>query len=630
VERKTKAATQTGVYLFIVAAILVGANLFSYGVYKRFDVTKNERYSLSKGSARLVHDGLKQDLQIDVYVTRGLPKFDAFIQDLTDLLNEYEHAGAGKLHYSIIEPKTDEQRQAAKDAGLQEAAFGEGSKTGKDQAMISRGFMGMAFKYGSEKEAIPVMSPDQSQGLEFWITNKIREIRDRADDIHQKIGILTGKDEIKLTDANLVASQPGRGQGPNLKGIMQQALPFYQFEDVDLQNGDAEVNKELVGLIITQPGKDFSEKELRRIDQFLMLGNKSLAVFAGAVNMKASDASMKAELNLHGLDKLLEGYGIEMKKDVIFDWGRPLVMRVATQGQPVQIGDFGIMQAQHDSRLDDKEQVLDQSFPAFFRLEEIAVPFPSTIVPHPEKQPSCAVKALIRSTPRATVLTTDTVDEKAVLVGPRGEMSREAGPQGEYGQHVVAVAVGDKEDGDKSKCLLKSAYEGKEGQGVTAAAVSAQPSRVLVVASPQFLNNPFARQGNAPPMPPQMQMMGGIGGDEDLQLISQFYAQQYLTGTILAFKNTLDWMAGDTDLIAVSAKLLSDTNLTYSDIRKPDKAATDPDAAKKQAEEYEGEITKVQQRVQLTLIVLPALLFAAFGILRWRLRERARADIRLD
>jgi hypothetical protein len=631
VERKTKAATQTGVYLFIVAAILVGANILSYGAYKRFDVTKNERYSLSKGSARLVHDGLKQDLQIDVYVTHAGPKFEAFIQDLTDLLNEYERAGGGKVHYAIIEPKTDEQRATAKELGLQEAAFGEGSKTGKDEFKIAKGFMGMAFKYGSEKDVIPVMSPDQAQGLEFWITNKIREVRDRADDIHQKIGILTGKDEIKITDANLVAAQGGRGAGPNLKGIMQQALPFYNFEDVDLQNGEAEINKELVGLLITQPGKDFTEKELRRIDQFLMLGNKSLAVFAGAVNMKASDASMKAELNLHGLDKLLEGYGIEMKKDAIFDWGRPLVMRVQTQAQAIPIVHYGMLDAQHDGRLDEKEQVLDQAFPAFFRLEEMAVPFPSTLVPHPEKQPNCAVKAVIRSTPKATVLTTDAIDEKSVITTPGRELPADVGPKGEYAQHVVAIAIGDKEDGkDKTPCKLKSAYEGKEGQGVSAPAESKEPSRILVVASPQFRANPFARAGNAPPMPPQMAMMGGMGGDEDLMFISQSYAQQYLTSTIIAFKNTLDWMAGDTDLIAVSAKLLSDSNLTYSDIRRPDKQATDPDAAKKQAEEYEGEITKVQQRVQWTLILFPAALFAAFGVLRWRMRESARANIRLD
>ncbi len=288
-ERKTKAATQTGVYLLIVAAILVVANVISYSAYKRFDVTKNERFTLSKGSARMVKEELKQDLQIDVYVTRGLPKHEAFIQDLSDLLDEYERAGGGKVKYSLIEPKTEEQRAAAREAGLQEAAFGEGSETGSDQMNISKGFMGMVFKYGSEKEAIPILSPDNSLGLEFWITNKIREIRDRADNINQKFGVLTGKDEIKLTDQNLIAGQPGR-PGPNMRGILEQALPFYKFEDVDLQGGDAEINKELVGLIITQPGKEFTEKELRRIDQFLMQGGKALVAFAGAVNLKGADA----------------------------------------------------------------------------------------------------------------------------------------------------------------------------------------------------------------------------------------------------------------------------------------------------------------------------------------------------
>ena len=65
-ERKAKAATQTGVYLAIVAAILVAANVISLGVYKRFDMTKAERFTLSKGSAHLVRERLKQDLQIDV------------------------------------------------------------------------------------------------------------------------------------------------------------------------------------------------------------------------------------------------------------------------------------------------------------------------------------------------------------------------------------------------------------------------------------------------------------------------------------------------------------------------------------------------------------------------------------
>src|SRR6185437_1753638 len=159
---------------------------------------------------------------------------------------------------------------------------------------------------------------------------------------------------------------------------------------------------------------------------------------------------------------------------------------------------------------------------------------------------------------------------------------------------------------------------------------SKDKSRLLVVSSSEFLANPYARAGNPPPMPPQMMMMGPMGGDEELQMISQPYAQQYLTETILAFKNTLDWMGGDSDLIAVSAKLIGEPNLTYLDIEKPKTAAADPDQAQKATEEYEAQITKVQDRVKWTMTLFPALLFALIGLARWRWRESQRASITLD
>ena len=70
--------------------------------------------------------------------------------------------------------------------------------------------------------------------------------------------------------------------------------------------------------------------------------------------------------------------------------------------------------------------------------------------------------------------------------------------------------------------------------------------------------------------------------------------------------------------------------LAYLDIDQPKEAATDADAAKKQAEERAAEVTKVQSRVQWTLILFPAALFALFGIFRWRWRESARANLTLD
>jgi ABC-type uncharacterized transport system involved in gliding motility auxiliary subunit len=615
-ERRTKAATETGVYLFVVAAILVVANIISYGLYKRFDLTKNERFTLSQGSARLVREGLKQDLMIDLYVTRGMPKVDAFVQDLIDLMTEYERASNGKVKYTIIEPKTDEEKKAAKEAGLQEANFGDVSETGQDQTTISRGFLGIAFKYGSEKDAIPILSPDPqaSQGLEFWISTQIREIRDRADDVYQKFGIITGKDEIKLTDQILMASQ-GRPGGPTIKGVLDQYFPFYKFEDVDLQNGDAEINKELVGLIITQPGKDFTEKELRRIDQFLMLGGKAVAIFASAVNMKANDASMKAELNTRGLEKLLDGYGIEMKKDVVLDWGRSYRIAMQTQlGQMVGYQAPGIVQAQHDTRRDKNTQYLDQEFPSFFRVEEVSFPFPSTLVPHPEKQPEAELKVVARTTARTTVDTSANVDLK---------ISANWKPTGEYAQRAIAIALEGK---------IKSAFHGQgDALGIETSPVSKEKSRVLVISASQFLANPFARAGNPPPMPPQMAMMGAFGGDEMLQMLSQPYAQKALAGMILSFKNTLDWMSGDLTLLATSSKLLGESNLAYSSVEKPEEAVEETEESwNKKLEEYRSERSRVQWRVQLTLSLLGPLLFALFGLVRWRMRESARGNISLQ
>jgi ribosomal protein S14 len=154
---------------------------------------------------------------------------------------------------------------------------------------------------------------------------------------------------------------------------------------------------------------------------------------------------------------------------------------------------------------------------------------------------------------------------------------------------------------------------------------------LLVVSVSQFLANPFARAGNAPPMPPQMAMMGPMGGDQDLQMLAGPYAQRFLTATILALKNTLDWMGGDSDLIAASAKLLGEPNLSYSDIQKPKADEADDEAAMaKKMEEYKQERAQVQGRVQWTLTFLPAAVFLAFGLARWRLRESARASISLS
>ena len=614
-ERRAKAATETGIYLFILVAIVVGINVLSHGcgpirgVYTRIDATRSERFTLSQGSGRLLGT-LKQPMEVEVYVTRGLAKLDAFVGDLDDLLKEYERAGGGKFRYKLIEAKSEEQREAAKEAGLREAAFGEGSETGEDQASIKQGFMGIVFKYGSEKDVIPILSPERTDGLEFWITNKIRELRDKADDISHRIGVLTGKEEIKLSEPNLIAGQGGKG-GPSMQSIMQQALPFYKFEDVDLKDGETEIDEGLVGLIITQPGKDFSDKELQRIDQFVMHG-RSLLVVAGAANMKSSDSTMKASVDLHNLDKLLTGYGIEMSKDVAMDWGRLMRIPMMTQsGNMSWVFLPGIAQVQYIPGIDEEQQMLNNAFAGFFRLEELAFPYPSSLTLKQDKQPGAKMEVVARTSPRTTVASGESIELRP---------STDFEPKPPFEQRAIAAAVEGK---------LKRSMTPADGIEIPEAAK--EDARVLVIASGQFLANPFARSGKGPDLGPQFAMMGNVGGDEMLQAISQPYAQKYLTNTILAFKNTLDWMAGDSDLIATSAKILGDPNLTYSDIQPPDLSETATDEEVKAViEKTKQARKKVQTRVQWTLTLLLPALFGLLGIALWRVRENKRSTLSLD
>lgn len=611
-ERKKKAATESSALLFVIALIVVAVNVLSYFMYWRADMTKAEKYTLSEGSGRLIRsidDGEK--IQVDAYVTRGLPKLDAFVRDLRDLLQQYKEKGGGKFDYRIIEPKTEEERKEAEEAGLQKLQRIEGSDT-EDRAEVAQGYMGLVFTYKTQRDKIPVLSPDYNTGLEFWITNKIRELKDAGDKTKHKIGVLTGHDEIKLSDANLVPGGAGQG-APTIQAIIGQYFPFYEITEVDLKEGDAEIDEALDGLLITQPGKELTEKELRRIDQFVMRG-KSLAVLASAVNTKSGDATMTATLDTHGLEKLLLGYGIEMRKDVVLDFGRPFRVRVDTLTGPRTMIFPQMLDVREDSRFSGNEALLDTSFAAFFRIPQASFPFASSLALHPDKQPQLGdkLRVVARSSPASLVETGDTVDLRP---------ARQWRPKGEFNQQAIAaVAEG----------TLKTAFPEGDKMGVEAPGESTSAARVLVLSSAQFFANPFVRSGKGPDLGQMGMMMPHGGGDEFLNMIAVPYVQTIGTTFILQTKNLLDWMTGDVDLLAASAKILMEPNLAYGDVVKP-KAGEDMSEEQliKEEERIRKDRKRTQYWIQSTMTFGIPALFVGLGVVLWRIRESRRQNINL-
>jgi hypothetical protein len=146
-----------------------------------------------------------------------------------------------------------------------------------------------------------------------------------------------------------------------------------------------------------------------------------------------------------------------------------------------------------------------------------------------------------------------------------------------------------------------------------------------VIASSQFITNPFARAGNPAPTPPQMQQFGSPPGDRELLTVAQPYAQNYLTATILSLKNILDWMSGDADLIATSAKILGEANLTYTSVDKPVfKADESEEEIRKKDEEYRMSRERLQNKIQWSLTLGLPLVFALLGVWRYQARRKRR------
>ncbi len=608
---RRKVATETGLYLIVLAAIVVVANVFSAGASKRWDATANDRYTLSEGSKRLVQS-LKEPMQVDAYVTRGLARLEVYVDDLNSLLSEYEAAGAN-FKYTLIEAKTDELKQQAKDAGLQPMQFASQADTGDDGAAIQMGYLGIVIKYGSEKGTVP-LDPRFSHGLEFLLTNKIREIRDKADEIKHRIGVVTGKDELKLTDTNLMPRQGGGQGGANLKGILDQYFPFYEIVDVELK-ADEPIDATLAGLIVTQPQKDYTEEELRRIDEFVMLGGKALTVIASAVNIKPNDPQMKATFSTHGLEKLVGGYGMNLQNNLLLDYGAQFQIIVPAQGGFTSVRHPPVAHVADDPRFEEDERTLDTTFASFFRLNEAAFPYPSSIELLKDKQPAdVTIKAVARTTPNTTIVTDESIDLTLKQKGWE--------PKPPFEQHVIAAVAEGK---------LKSAFAGSEdNKGIDVPETAPEPSRVLLIASSQFITNPFAYSGNGPELGGQFAMFGNVGGDQTLIAIAGPYAQRYMTNTILGVKNTLDWMTGDQDLLEVSAKIIQDPNLKYAKI-DPKEIPVDAteEELKKIEDSMKAERKNTQKSIEWTLTLGIPFLFGLFGLFRWRTRNVKQAELKL-
>jgi ABC-type uncharacterized transport system involved in gliding motility auxiliary subunit len=365
--------------------------------------------------------------------------------------------------------------------------------------------------------------------------------------------------------------------------VLQRMLPNYRLEEVA---ATSEIASEVRALLVIEPTTEVTEAELRNIDSYVLAGG-SLGVFGGSMKVAIDQPpEISAQPTNSGLNRLLEPWGVRMNEDIVADANCEYLPLRTAMGLPMPVPyppapqiTFTEEQSEH---------------PALFRLRGTQLFFASSIETLDVFR-ELEGQVLMQSSEQSWALQGEQISLR--IRDPRRErweMSDRVGPL------AVAVAL---------DAQLPSAFPG-EGE----ARRSESPVRVMVVGTSTMMRDEF------------------LGDPQQVN-------PEQLAGPMAFVLNAIDWLAQDSDLIAIRAKTIEEPALDVPRaVSEAEEDAVEASEAGDEAEANEAverhreamrawDSRKAWYRWGNTLLI--PLAFAAFGIVRWQTRQRKKANLKL-
>jgi len=385
----------------------------------------------------------------------------------------------------------------------------------------------------------------------------------------------------------------GGHAGPSLaQGLtsLKSVLKLYDVREVDATQ---EIDTGLAALLIIGPQEPFSTDELRRIDQFVMRGG-SLGVFGGALAIDLAGQTGPSGRSVDSrLDGLLSAWGVRLVSKIVADaqcsrapMRGPMGFQVLVPYPPIPLLQLTEEQLEH---------------PVMFRLASPMLPF---VAPLEVSDAPAGVQITVLA---SSSQDSWTMSGPTISLEPRNprdwQMTSDAGP------FTLMVAI----EGE-----LPSAYvapmDEKSPNAIQAPTSAEGDVRVLVSGTSSFLEDAF--------MPPPTQQ-------GDIQM----------NAALALALNAIDWLAADSDLIAIRAKTVEEPALDI-----PDSVLAAENTARAAAEEgdQEGVNSALGERRAaiaswdakrrayrwVNTLGIPFLV-ALFGLFRWRQRSNKKKTLKL-
>lgn len=281
--------------------LLAGVYVISHLAATRVDLTEEKMFTLSKGTKEILKK-IDTTVQIRYYATQGkdMPvEFKTYAQRVEDLLNEYKKHGGSKIQIKKFDPQPDSDAEdSANLDGVEGQQLNFGDKV----------YMGLAISMLDSKVALPFLDPRRERLLEYDITRAIANV---ANPQKATVGIVSSLPIFGQMNPMMMMQGGGGRQEP---WIFVNELKR-DFNVKELQPTLEKVDDDINILIVIHP-KNFSDKALYALDQFVMRGGKLLAFVDPMSIVDSRNAPqnnpLQGAMNASStLDKLTKAWGVQ-------------------------------------------------------------------------------------------------------------------------------------------------------------------------------------------------------------------------------------------------------------------------------------------------------------------------------
>lgn len=309
--------------ILLPIVLLFAVNYISSFFVVRVDLTKDQRYTLSKPTKELLKK-VDRPIFIDVLLGGNPPaEFKRLQTETKQLLEEFSNVN-DYIIFNIVDPLESGGTKEQIAQSLMELGLTPASVTIEEGNSVSREmiFPWAMVNSGSKTVKASLLNNSLGANSEARINNSVQQLEHTlADAIYQ----------VTITDKKSIAVIKGQGEMDDkyMADFLRNLQGYYHLAEFNMDSlhqqpqATLENLKRFQAAIIAKPTQGFSENEKMILDQYIISGGKTLWLLdqvAADLDSLQNDnfRSLAFPMDLN-LDDMLFKYGVRINKDLVQD-----------------------------------------------------------------------------------------------------------------------------------------------------------------------------------------------------------------------------------------------------------------------------------------------------------------------